>query len=362
MCIPAVSAFMLTDVSVNPPGPLTPGTPVTVWFKVQFTSTSGKTFPAGDDLHFITDLDHPQWDYTIILDGIENPRPRGSYRSLDLSGFQLSYPSKVSETLRINLQGTAPAVGRTSNITIVRVQESARNGNLIESSVVSRTATVVNVGEVPAAVAGMKDNLAAFRSDIDGKAAMGIDTAAAESAYAEASRAIEAAVAIPSAQRTEALRYLDAAQEAIDDGETELDLAWARSEVAAAHLPITSVDALVGWFRGNETTADDPHLSAIIAMREVAANYHSNANDLVASGQYSQARDKAKDAFAKGNESYTLALQRQQALLQEVNGFAQIGSGVRSSGLLVMFGIIGAALVGVGLVVWYRRSHWDELW
>lgn len=361
-CLPAVSAFMVSDVSINPPGPVTPGTPVVVLFKVQFPATSGKTFPPGDDLHLFTDLNHPEWTYSIVLDGVNNARPSVSSRVLDLSGFQLSYPSKVSESLRVSLQGTAPSVGRTTDITILRVQENYRNGNVISGSVVNRNVTVINADEVTAAVTGMRNNLAAFRSDIDEKAAMGIDTGAAESAYREASRSIDTAEALPSVQRSDALHNLDAAQKAIDAGETELDLAWASREVAAAHLPITNVDALVGWFKGNESTADDPQLSAIVAMREVAANYHSNANDLVASGHYAQARDKAKDAFAKGNESYTLALQRQQALTQEVNHLEAMGSGIRKSGLLVMFGIIAAVLAGIVIVVWYKRSHCDELW
>jgi hypothetical protein len=333
-----------------------------VLFKVQFPATSGKSFPPADDLHLYTDLNHPEWTYSIVLDGVNNARPSVSSRVLDLSGLQLSYPSKVSESLRVSLLGIAPPVGKTTDITILRVQENYRNGNVISGSVVNRNATVINVDETGGAIAGMRTNLTAFRSDIDEKAAMGIDTGAAESAYREASRSIDTAAALPSVQRADALKNLDAAQKAIENGETELDLAWASREVAEAHLPITNVDALVGWFKGNETTADDPQLSAIIAMREVAANYHSNANDLVASGHYALARDKAKDAFAKGNESYTLALQRQQALLQEVNGFAKIGSGIRNYGLLVMFGIIGAVLAGVGIVIWYRRSHWDELW
>jgi hypothetical protein len=361
MCIPAVSAFTLSGISIDPSGSLTPGTPVTVFLTVQFPTSAGRTFPPGDDLHFSTGLASPQWSYSIILNEIDNARSSGTSRSLDVSGFQLSYPSKVSESLRLSLQGTVPSVDKTSNITIISVQENYRNGNVVTGSVFARTAMIINVKEVPAAIADMRNNLVTFRSDIDEKAAMGINTTAAEAKYREGSRVVDGAAALSSGQFYAALDALHTAQKLIDDGETELDLAWANEEVAAAHLPITNTDALVGWFKGNATTADDPQLSSIIAIREVAASYHSRASDLVASGEYSLARDKAKDAFTKGNESYTNALQRQQSLTQGVNHFAGISGIVKSGVPVIVVGVICVAVVGAGIVIWRKRSRWDEL-
>ena len=79
----------------------------------------------------------------------------------------------------------------------------------------------------------MRNNLTTFRSNIDEKAAMGIDTSGAESKYSEASGDINAAAALPSTQYSDAINDLNAAQAAIDDGGTALDLAWANEEVAA---------------------------------------------------------------------------------------------------------------------------------
>ena len=310
----------------------------------------------------LTDLTSPQWTYTILLNGVENPRPVSTARSLDLSGFELSYPSTVDESLKVTLQGTAPSVDQTTTKTIIKIQENDNNGNLISSSVVTQTALVINVNEVSAAVSGMRNNLTTFRTNIDEKAAMGIDTSAAESKYSEATSDINAAAALPSTQYSDAINDLNAAQTAIDDGGTALDLAWANREVAAAQTPITNVDAVIAWFKGNETTANDPQLGAIISMREVAVGYISNANDYITSGQYAQARAKAEAAFAKGNESYTDALQRQYTL---THGGIDIGgmiSGIFKSGVLVIVvGIVVVVLIGVGIVIYRKRSRWDEL-
>ena len=54
--------------------------------------TAGDTFPVGSDLVMTTDLANPKWTYTIVLDTVENPRNPVGGQTLDLSGFELSYP------------------------------------------------------------------------------------------------------------------------------------------------------------------------------------------------------------------------------------------------------------------------------
>jgi len=82
----------------------------------------------------------------------------------------------------------------------------------------------------------------------------------------------------------------------------------AQSEVDNANTPIANVDAVIGWFKGNQSTANNAELSPIQAKREIAVSYISTANDEISSGNYAQARSKAAEAFAKGNESYADAL------------------------------------------------------
>ena len=77
-----------------------------VSYKIQFAASSGETFPSGSELQMSTDLESPKWTWTLILDGVENPRPQASGRMLSLSGFELSYPSKVDQSVRVTLEGT----------------------------------------------------------------------------------------------------------------------------------------------------------------------------------------------------------------------------------------------------------------
>jgi len=136
-----------------------------------------------------------------------------------------------------------------------------------------------------------------------------------------------------------------------------LDKAWAENEIAAAQVPINNVDAIIGWFKGNTSTANDQQLSTIITKREVAVGYLSNANDNIADGKYPQARQKAQDAFLKANESYTEALARQK---QVSSGwgipFPNLGGSV-----FIVLGIVAVILVVVGVIIYRKRSQWDEL-
>jgi len=349
--ISTASAFSVASVSIDPSGSLIPGNSVTASFKVE---NSG-VFPSGDDLQFYTDLDDPKWTYTIIVNGVENVRPVSGGRTLTITGFELSYKSSDEVAVRVTLEGKAPTVSETTDKIIIRVQEIDTSGRAITSTQVERTAKVINTGEVPVAIAQRDTELQTYRTHIDEKAVLGIDTSAADAKYNEAKQKIDSARARPSTQYVEALADLTAAQTSISDGEKALDKAWAENEVAIAQIPINNVDAIIGWFKGNQSTANDQQLPAIVTKREVAVSYISTANDQIASGDYAQARAKAQEAFTKGTESYNDGLARQKQLMS--------GWSLPSipGGIFIVLGVIVVILVAVGIVIYRKRSRWDEL-
>ena len=358
LCIPVVSAFSVEGMTIDPSGSLVPNTPVTVSFKINFAASSDVTFPSGSDLVLTTELTNPKWTYTLILDGVENPRNPVGGKTLDLSGFELSYPSKMDESIRFTLEGTAPSVDTTTNKILVNVKELDTNGNTVASSMVNKTALVINTGDVASAISAKNTNLQTFRAHIDEKSAIGIDTSEAEAQYNEASAQIATAQAQPATAYDTALNALTAAQTAIDAGETALDRSWAENEVATAQVPINNVDVVIAWFKGNQSTADDAQLAAIVAKREVAVNYISNANDEISAGNFEQARTKASEAFAKGNESFTDALARQKQLS---SGFQFPALPSIPGGIFLIVGVIVVVLVVVGVIIYRKRSRWDEL-
>ncbi|PKL68174.1 MAG: hypothetical protein CVV30_09560 [Methanomicrobiales archaeon HGW-Methanomicrobiales-1] len=351
-CISAASAFSVTSISIDPSGSLIPGTPVTASYKID---TSG--FASGGDLQFYTDLDSPLWTYTILVNGVENLRPALGGRTLTITGFELSYKTGDDVAVRATLEGKAPTVTETTDKTIIRIQEIGSNGAAITSTKVERTGKVINTGEVPKVIAERDTELQTYRTHIDEKAVLGIDTSDAEAKYNDAKQKIDSARARPTNQYAEALADLTAAQASISDGEKALDKAWAENEVAAAQIPINNVDTVIAWFKGNQSTANDQQLPTIVTKREVALSYISTANDQIASGEYTQARSKAQEALAKGTESYNDAIARQKQLS---SGFIWPQIQI-PGGIFIVLGVVVVILVAVGIVIYRKRSRWDEL-
>ena len=147
----------------------------------------------------------------------------------------------------------------------------------------------------------------------------------------------------------------------LTDGEKSLDKAWAESEVDNSNIPIANVDAVIAWFKGNKSTADNAELSPIISKREIAVSYISTANDEVANGNYAQARSKAAEAFAKGNESYTDALTLQYKVSHGFDLGGMIGGIFKSVAVIVAVAVVAIVLIAVGVIIYRKRSRWDEL-
>lgn len=354
--VPFVSAgFTVSSVTIEPSGALEPGKTVTVSYRIQFTASGGETFPSGSDLQMSTDLEKPTWSWTLILDQIENPRPSAGGKVLSLSGFELSYPAAVEQSIRVTMEGTVPSVDETGEKSIIKIQEVDANGNIVESTKVEHKATVVNKEDLQKEINAKKAALQTFRAHIDEKAAIGIDTSAAEIKYNDANSKITAAAQLPATQYSTALEYLNTATQLITDGETALDKAWAESEVINAQTPINNADKVIGWFMGNKTTAEDSRLQPILSKREIAVSYLSTANDEITKGNYAQARSKAQEAYAKGNETYTDAL----VLQKKVSGgfvFPTLPGFVP-----IVIVVVVVILVAVGVIVYRKRSSWDEL-
>lgn len=360
-CVQAVPAFVVSSITVDPSGAMVADTPVIVSFKIELTGSGDTTFPNDNELQMSTDLEKAKWTSSLVLDGVEMPQPDNSGRVLSVSGWILSYPSEKEESLKVTLEGFTPKVSKTSEKTMIKITEYDSHNNPLTSSTVYKNATIVNPAEITERINSLKSEVQSYRSHIDEKSALGVDTSSAEGKYSEAQSKIDAAGKLPTSQYLQVFSTLDAAQAAIDEGETALDRAWAEMEVMNAQVPITNVDNIIQWFKTNASTANDQQLPAIITKREVAVSYISTANDEISNGRYEQARAKAQDAFNKGNESYTDALKRQKEIESGIFGWLKLPSIKLPGGIFLIIGIVVVVLAVVGYVIYRKRSHWDEL-
>jgi hypothetical protein len=359
----AVSAYSVSQITVNPSGDLTPLQPVTVSFTIEFAGSSGDTFPVEDTLDLYTDLDNPRWTAVLALNNIDNPQPMENKKNVYLIGWILSYPSSdVEENLRITLDGVAPSVTATTNKTLIRIQELDSRNNVVSGSLVTVSRQVINTGDVINGIAAREVDLQVFRTHIDEKEVLEIDTASAEEKYSAAKAAISDAKSRPSSQYTTALVDLANAQNLITEGETQLEKAWAEKEVADAQVPLNNVDQLITWIKPNATSGDyKTKLSEITTKREIAAGFVSTANDEIFAGNYERARAKAQEAFAKANESYNDASDLKKQITEGFNPIGAIGKLFGSGTLLIVVGVVVVVLVVAGVIIYRKRSRWDEL-
>lgn len=356
--VPTVSvAYTVNSLAINPSsGALTPGTTVDISYTVQ--EPSGQT--TANDLLMYTALASPQWSYIIYVNGNPTAPTQSQAKTLTISGFLLTYKSSDDVTVGVTLSGIAPTVTQTSNQTLIQIYEDDSNGNQLGTPY-TQTALVINPNDIATSIANANSQLSQLKTDIDEKTALGIDTSAAETQYNTAQTQINQAQSLPSTQYTDALNALTTATSTIANGETLLDKSWAESEITTAQGPVNNVDALIAYFQGNSSTANDPRLSTVITEREIAVSYISAANDFVTTGDYASARSKAEQAYTEGNQSYNDALTFQAAVLATWNPFAGLGSLFSSSVLFIVVGVIAVVLIIVGVIIYRKRSRWDEL-
>ena len=360
MIVPAVSvAYTVNSMQISPSGALTPGTAVDLSFKVQMPSGS----TTANDIKLYTALEKPKWSYIIYVNGNPTAPTEAGSKTVTVSGFLLTYKSGDDVSVGVTLEGTAPSVTATANQTLIQIYDVDANGHASDTKY-TQSALVVNINDVTTAIANANSQLSQFRTHIDEKAAMDIDTSAAESKYNDAQSKITTAQSLPSTQYSDALNYINTAISTIADGETLLDKAWAEKEISDAQGPINNVDALIAYFQGNSSTSSDARLSEIITKREVAVSYISAANDALTNGNFAQARAKSEDAYSKGNESYNDALAFKAVVEATWNPFAglgSIGSIFSSSIIFIIVGVIAVVLIIVGVIIYRKRSRWDEL-
>ena len=354
--ISLVSAVTVSDPVINPTGDLTAGTNVSVSFKIDMTPAGGVTFPPDGTLQIYTDLNNPQWTSTLIRDGVEQAEPSSSSRSMYLSGWVLSYPSSVQESLRITLQGMVPSVTKSMNKTIVLVQELDGKNAVIPASIITRERVIVNPTDITQSIALRESDLRLFRTHIDNFAQMGVNTTAAEQNFASAQASILVA---KTANFADAQTALNSATGQIDAGEKLLDRASAEKEIGNAQAPISQTTDLIVFFTVNKSITSDPRLAIVVVKKESAEQYLSAARDLFNTGNYELSRVKAKAAFDKGNEGLTDAINFKLALTN--TGNVTPGVNLLTTNNLIIIGVVVVIIVCVvGFFLMRKKNRWED--
>jgi len=338
----AAAEFDVTTATVNPPsGDLEPGQRVTAHFVISYSmDVSG---PDDEAFEFSTGLQDPSWSFAVYRDGIPiyTTEKAGFYPKL--GAFELAYKDRVE--LDVQLSGTVPK-SSSGEVEVIKL-EHIRNKNVVDDYRMTRK--VVSAEQVAGSLSVQQQHLKDLKADIDARAAEGVDVSAAQAKYDAASKALTSAA---SAGPSKAAEHIATAAKNIDEARALLDKAWAEKEVADTGAALESLDGMITYFIEDRSMRSDPRVVSIVTKRESAVQFYSQAKDALNAKNYPLARSKATEGLNKANE----ALADAEALRNEIGEGFSLGSL-----LYVGIGIVVILVAIVGIMVYRKKTRWDEL-
>jgi hypothetical protein len=345
VCVVQVaSAFDVKTEKIDPAsGALEPGQQVTA----RYVLTYDMITTGGNDETFelSTGLQNPSWEVIVYRDGVAiyTTKKTGFYPIL--TEFEIDYGDEDIE-LDVQLRGIVPS-SATTKVLVTKI-EHLRGDDVKDTHSVSRD--VVSTAQVEGDLSGQQQRLKDLKADMDEKAAQGVDISTVQAEYNAASQALTSAA---SAGPSQAASYIATAKKDIDEANALLDKAWAEKEVSNTGATIESLDGMITYFVENRSMASDPQVVAIMTKRESAVQFYSQAQDNLNAKNYPLARSKAADGLSKANEALTDANNLKE----------RIGEGFNFGGNLLLYIGVGVVLVlvVVGVVLYRKKSGWDEL-
>ncbi|OPX62829.1 MULTISPECIES: hypothetical protein [unclassified Methanoregula] len=149
------ASFSLSAFSADPAGDLAAAMPVMVSFTIDFPATGDETFPSTHDLRIATDLENPRWNSTLVLEGVRTLQPENNGRTMFITGWLLSYPSSVPESLDITLTGTIPHGSSGTNQELLNISENDEQGYTVGSPSVRAVHVSPTAGKTSPAAASV---------------------------------------------------------------------------------------------------------------------------------------------------------------------------------------------------------------
>ena len=328
----------------------TPGDRVTVTAEVPFATTGGSTFPGQHSVRAYTDLDNPEWVYTVKING-HGQEQTVSRQVLTISGYMLDYPSQNTIALSIVLTGTIPSIPTSGEKAIFSIEQINENGNTVSGSHYEVDVMVVIPEDIDKLRAIVESDLNTFDTEITDKLKTGVDVSQAQAKY-DAAR--EKWIQSATASYATAKVLLDDAQKLITEGKTQLEKFWAQKSIDETTAALEKTAFYITDFKVNRSMTNDARVLNIETKVESAQSSLNSANGLMSNENYAQAYTVAETAHAKASE----------ALASAEELYAEVSKGIipdmGGAGIFIIIGIVVVIAI-VGFFVYRRQTSWDEL-
>jgi hypothetical protein len=339
---------------------LRPNDTVTVTGILKLPPSGDQTFALSDTIEFYTQLEKASWSAGIVINEHESPYNLygGTPVRKTILGNDLSYPSADIEVkVSFSVSGSIPSTFTSGSIILFRALEIDKDSEQVGAAVI-KNGTVFNPSDLQTQVTREEARLVELRGSIDDLAAKGIDVSVAERNYTTAKQALDDATRKITSSPVEVTTLLSTASTRIGGAQVDLKRAWANQALGEAKAMLESVDGLLNEFTVNRSLkATDPRLSPIITKRDLSARSISDATDQFTAGSYDSARTKANDGLGLADEAWNLSVSLKDELDRSfaLPGLPDLGP------LLPFLGIAAVVLIIAGVVIYRRKTRWDEL-
>lgn len=328
----------------------TPGDKVTITAEVPFATTGGSTFPDNHYVRAYTDLDNPEWVYTVKVNG-HGEEHTVSRQALSISGFMLNYPSQNTVSISIVLTGTIPSIPTSGERALFSIEQTDGSGNTVSGSHYELDAMIVIPEDIDKLRAIVESDLNTFDTEITDKLKTGVDVSQAQAKY-DAAR--EKWIQSATASYATAKVLLDDAQKLITEGKKQLEKSWAQKSIDETTAALEKTAYYITDFKVNRSMSNDARVLNIETKVESAQSSLNSANGLMSNENYAQAYTVAETAHQKASE----------ALASAEELYAEVSKGIipdmGGTGIFVIIGIVVVIAI-IGFLVYRHRTSWDEL-
>ena len=211
-----------SGVTIENPGALMPGMPVVMSVSVDFPDKENTTYPETSQLELTSGLDKPVWSWYIIRNGMKKDPTEERKSRVIINGDVLAWPANTSESLAIELYGTAPAAMEHTNLTVMRILDVAGT-TCTGDPVYQYNARVLNTTVTSERISRLYAELARLRADAAVKDRTGASTSAVMEKINEAQRSLDTANATPVFEFVSVGLALDKTDTALAEGRRLLD-------------------------------------------------------------------------------------------------------------------------------------------
>ena len=296
-----VHAMSINDIQITPNGSVMVNQPISISLSIDPTPYNLYTENPDNSIVLSTALTSAQWTHSLELDEVNGQQVPATDTELYLPGWVLAYPLGTREHINVTLWGLAPNVSSSQNVILLRVSEYDKNNQVIAGSTQDFYTLDINGADISYITVQEQKELATLKTDIQNANESSGSTPA--TLYTMAQNGIAYLQTLQPSEYESAVGRAQEIDQEITEAEDAIHRDQVQTDIEIAEKPINQTAMILGWFAGNNSTADYPGLSNVSDQYQQSLNLLNQAEISMNAKDWSAAGDSAAKAYATGNST-----------------------------------------------------------